>query len=87
MRGDGGGVSGLPHDGPHPSHRDSDHDDQGSPGACHDGADTGPSHQIPGADHVRPVTLSLDRIFMARGTSVKEFLNHETDDEQMMVTH
>ncbi len=44
-------------------------------------------HQILGADHVR-LTLSLARIFMARvRVSVKEFLNHETDDEQMMVTH
>ena len=34
------------------------------------------------------LTLSLAWIFMARvRVSVKEFLNHETDDEQMMVTH
>ena len=48
MRSDGcGGVSGLPHHGPHPSHRDNDQDcDQGEPGACHDGADTLTSHMV-----------------------------------------
>ena len=41
MSGDGGGVSGEPHDGPHPSHRASDQHDQGPLQVpCHDGADT-----------------------------------------------
>ena len=65
MSGDGGGVSGLPHDGPHPSHRDNDQDcDQGEPGACHDGADTLTSHMVSEA-----VTTKID--FPRSGTNVK----------------